>query len=554
MRRIFGQPPFTILLLVLLAFAGCQQETTPTAPPEATGAPALQETAPPETPTEDAPPPDDVPPTDEAQSAPATASATTAGAPVASDVPDPGLFQLSWQERGPFEAGLVDPAEARLPQLQGASVYHMDLTLGSDVSSLTGSEEIYYTNQEDTALEEVYLRLFPNLAGGSTTIQGAWINGQTVEPEYELRNSAMRLPLSPALEPGQSVVLKIDFEVDVPIAGGGNYGTFIYDRDILALAHFYPMIAVYDDEGWNLEIAPESGDVVYADSSLYLVRISAPAGLQLAASGAEIEGGSDGERQQVTFAAGPARDFYLAASAGFDVYSEQVGETVVNSYAFPEVEPAAGDVLDWSVDALQTFEELFGSYPYTELDVVSTPTRALGVEYPGIIVINMDLYDPQATPYPPVVLESTVAHEVAHQWFYAVVGNDQVDEPWLDESLTQYATYLYFQETGSSGDAQGFRQSLVQRWQGVDGEDIPIGQPVAAYEGPEYSAIVYGRGPLFFEALAEEMGQDAFHAFVRDYYQTLRWDIATPQRLQSLAEEACGCELDALFEEWVYGE
>lgn len=536
------------LLLMLLVLAGCRQESSPTAQLEATGAPSLQETIPPQTPTAE------VAPTEGAQSAPPTASATTDGAPVSLDTPQPSLFQFSWQERGPFEAGLVDPADAHLPQLQGASVYHMDLSLSSDAASLTGTEEIFYTNNEETALDAVYLRLFPNLAGGSTTIQGAWVNGQSVQPDYELRDSAMRLPLQPALEPGQSVVLKIDFEVEVPTAGGGNYGTFIYDRDILALAHFYPMIAVYDDEGWNVEIAPESGDVVYADSSFYLVRISAPAGLQLVASGVEIEGGADGERQQVTFAAGPARDFYLAASAGFAVYSEQVDDTVINSYAFPEVEPAARDALDWSVSSFQTFEEQVGPYPYTELDVVSTPTRALGVEYPGIIVINMDLYDPQATPYPPMVLESTVVHEVAHQWFYAVVGNDQLDDPWLDESLTQYATLLYFHDTGDGGDAQGFRQSLVQRWQAVDGEEIPIGQPVAAYEGPEYSAIVYGRGPLFFEALQDEMGQDAFDAFLRDYYQTLRWDIATPQRLQSLAEESCACDLDALFAEWVYGE
>jgi aminopeptidase N len=166
----------------------------------------------------------------------------------------------------------------------------------------------------------------------------------------------------------------------------------------------------------------------------------------------------------------------------------------------------------------------------------------------------MDLYDPEESRYPPVVLESTVAHEVAHQWFYAVVGNDQLDEPWLDESLAQYATFLYFADEGDPGEAEGFRDSFEQRWQAVEGEAIPIGLPVAAYDGPEYSAIVYGRGPLFFETLAQEMGQETFSAFLRDYYRTLTWDIATPERLQALAEEHCGCDLDALFAEWVNGE
>ena len=557
LRRIILLAP----LLVALALSSCRDEPTPRATTSIASPTAAAPAATPANTTTATTPAD-----------PATAAVPTAGAsgtdmpaatgeapptgvdPVALPVPDPGLFDLGWQQRELFEVGLVDGDDAHRAALEGASVYHMDLQLSSDATMLAGNQEVFYTNQEDVELHEIYLRLFPNLADGRTTIHGVWINGQEVAPTFELRDSAMRLPLQPALAAGESVVIKIDFEVEIPSEGGGNYGTFVFNRDILALAHFYPMIAVYDDEGWNLEIAPESGDVVYADSSFYLVRLSAPAGMQLAASGVEIEGGGDGERQLVTYAAGPARDFYIAGSAGFAVYSQQVGDTVVNSYAFPELEPRARDVLQWSVAALQTFNEQVGPYPYRELDVVTTPTLALGVEYPGIIAINMDLYDPQESRYPPVVLESTVAHEVAHQWFYAVIGNDQLDDPWLDESLTQYATYLYFADTGSPGDANGFRQSLVQRWQAVDGAEIPIGQPVAAYEGAEYSAIVYGRGPLFFETLAMEMGEDAFDAFLRDYYATFKWDIATPLSLQALAEEHCACDLDTLFDAWVFGE
>ena len=475
-------------------------------------------------------------------------------APVALPLPESGLFDFAWQDRGPYESGLVDPDEAHLPQLQGASVYHMDLELSSDAGRLEGRQEILYTNQEDGPLQEVYFRLFPNLAGGQTSIAGLWLNGQAVLPTYELRDSAMRVPLQPPLAPGEAVVVSMNYTVEIPTEGGGNYGTFIFNRDILALAHFYPMIAVYDDEGWNLEIAPESGDVVYADSSFYLVRFNAPAGMRLAASGVEIAGGAGGERQEVTYAAGPARDFYIAGSAGFDVYSEVVGSTLVNSYAFPERETRARDVLDWAVASLQSFEAQIGPYPYTELDLVTTPTLALGVEYPGIIAMNMDLYDPQASPLPPAVLESTTAHEVAHQWFYAVVGNDQLDDPWLDEALAQYATYLYFLDTGGEEAAEGFRSSLERRWQAVDREEIPIGRPVAAYQGPEYSAIVYGRGPLFFEALAQTMGDDIFSAFLQDYYRRLRWDIATPERLQTIAEEHCRCDLGPLFIEWVYDE
>jgi aminopeptidase N len=151
-----------------------------------------------------------------------------------------------------------------------------------------------------------------------------------------------------------------------------------------------------------------------------------------------------------------------------------------------------------------------------------------------------------------VIMESTVVHEVAHQWFYSTVGNDQLDEPWLDESLAQYATFLYYRERYGMAGATGFRASLESRWERVDREPIPIGLPVADYSQQEYGAIVYGRGPLFLEALADEMGQATFDDFLRDYYQTQKWDIATTQRFKALAESHCDCDLTPLFEEWVF--
>ncbi|MCK6585739.1 MAG: hypothetical protein L6Q49_21760, partial [Anaerolineales bacterium] len=133
-----------------------------------------------------------------------------------------------------------------------------------------------------------------------------------------------------------------------------------------------------------------------------------------------------------------------------------------------------------------------------------------------------------------------------------LVGGDQLDDPWLDESLTQFVTLQYFaDEYGKVGEDE-FRASLEGRWARVNNEKIPIGLPVSAYRGAEYSAIVYGRGALFFLALREEMGTDAFDAFLKEYTASLSWGIAAPEYLQSLAEQKCACELDALFEEWVY--
>jgi aminopeptidase N len=81
---------------------------------------------------------------------------------------------------------------------------------------------------------------------------------------------------------------------------------------------------------------------------------------------------------------------------------------------------------------------------------------------------------------------------------------------------------------------------------------MPIGLPAGSYEGQEYTAIVYGRGPLFIEALAQKMGQPTFDQFLRGYYQSNKWGIGTAASFKQAAEKECQCDLTSMFDEWVY--
>jgi hypothetical protein len=464
-------------------------------------------------------------------------------------------FDMAWDDRAIFREGLIDAEQAVLDDLPGATVYHIDLQIPDDFLTLQGREQVRYTNQEDEPLNEVYFRLFPNAAGGEATVSAVKVDNQDVESVYEFENSAIRVPLPAALQPGEQAVIQMDFAVTVPREMGGNYGLFGYFDDVLVLDEFYPVIPVYDDEGWNVEVPPPNADTSYFDASFYVVRVTAPAELTVVASGIEIGRENEGDNQVLTFAAGPARDFYVAASDRYTVVSKTVGETEINSYAFEERAEGAKLALQYAVDALKSYNERFGVYAYTEFDVVSTPMQALGIEYPGIVGITLNLYNPNETVAglpSRIMMEGTVAHEVAHQWFYNAVGNDQVDEPWLDEAMAQYLTGLYYVDTHGESAARSYRSSWHSRWERVDRADIPIGMPAGSYVNQEYGAIVYGRGPLFVTALAEEMGQEKFDEFLRDYYESHKWGIGTGDAFKQLAEGHCQCDLTALFEEWVY--
>lgn len=467
----------------------------------------------------------------------------------AAQIPD-----VSWDDRTIFRHGLIKAEQAVLDGLPGATVYQLDLQISDDLLLLEGHETVHYTNQEDGPLNEIYFRLFPNTAGGRITVSSVEADGADADMVREFADSALRVSLPEPLQPGDRLELQLDFQVEVAQEMAGNYGLFGYFDGVLVLDEFLPTIPVYDG-GWNVEVPPPNGDLTYYDTSFFLVRVTAPAELTIVASGIEAGREQNGDTQSVLFAAGPARGFYLAASERFTLITRMVGETTVNSYAFPGWMEGSTLALQFASASLEAFGQRLGSYPYTEFDVVSTPMMALGMEYAGMTAITLQAYDPEAliSGFPSqVILESTVAHEVAHQWFYNVVGTDQVDEPWMDEALVQYFTGLYYADSYGEEAYRSFRDSWENRWQRVEKAEIPIGLPSAAYAEYEYAPIIYGRGPMFIEALAAAMGQHQFDAFMRDYYQSHKWGIGTSDAFRQLAEEHCGCNLTALFDSWVY--
>jgi hypothetical protein len=474
-------------------------------------------------------------------------------APIPADAQAPTLFNIPWDDRSVFRDGLSPAAQDALNAQPGASVYHINLKVADSLLEVSGQEEVRYENRETTPLSELQFRLFPNILGGKMDIQSTRVNNVDVTPGYELQNSVMRIPFSSALDPGKSVVISIDFNVTVPPTVDTNYGIFSGAEGVLAYAHGYPMVVVYNEEGWNTEIPPQSGDVTFNDASFYVVRIDAPENLVMAGSGREIAHTTTAGRQVVTFTNGPARDFYFAGSTNYKKVSEKTGDITVNVYAPAGDHSTAENTARIAREAINIFSSRYAPYPYSELDIVTTPTYALGIEYPGLVALTEKLLsDPAYSDNG--YLESTVAHETGHQWFYNLVGDDQLDEPWLDESLTQFVTLQYFSDLYGESGAQGFRNSLNGRWDGVDNEKIPVGMPVRNYTNIEYGAIIYGRGGLFFEALRAEIGADTFDTFMKDYTNTYSWNIATTEGLKMVAEKHCNCDLTPLFKEWIYPE
>ena len=451
---------------------------------------------------------------------------------------------------------------ADLDLFPDATRYEIELMVDLDTATVTGYERIAYTNTEDVPLDDLYLRLFPNTPGYNAILQGplTWpmevanvsLEGRPVQSAVELENSALRLALDPPLEPGARCELALDFTLAVPTGSDGGYRQLGYFDDVLALANAYPLIAVYDDEGWNVEVAPTYGDAVYSETAFYTVRITTPEDVMVAASGTcTLPSVDPGGSATWTCVTGPMRDFNAIVGGDYKVEGRRVDGVTVNSIFYSQHREGGERVLDYAAEAVRLFSARFGAYPFAELDVVETPTLAGGIEYPGLVVINSTYYETLSDR-----MEWVVVHEVGHQWWYSLVGNDQVDEPWLDEALVQYSTLLYFEDRYGADVAarlvdQVFRrpyEELVET-----GRDAPAGLPVAAYSGEDYGPLVYQKGPLYLHALRQEVGDENFQAILQAYFAHNRYGVATPEEWLATVEAVTGDEHRGLYDRWILG-
>ena len=461
-------------------------------------------------------------------------------------------------------SALIPGAQSDLDSLLDLTQYDIELVIDYEGHTFQGRSQVDYTNTEDVPIDSLYFRLLPNghnsYGNGSLSVSQVRVDGKPVETKLSLSDTVLEVTLPEPLAVGEQARLDFDYSGVVPVDFGGDeapagYGIYNFSEGVLTLSGWYPILAVYDEDGWNLDPVSPIGDSVYSDTALYSIEVIADSYLSIAATGVEIDRGSSGETTHHRMISGPVRDFFLIMSPDFRVKSTQVDGTQVNSYYLPGHEAGGEAALSITADSLRVFNEHFGVYPFTELDVVDAPMRhALGVEYPAIFLVASGLYE---EPDQPSFIVAT-AHEVAHQWWYSVVGNDVFDEPWLDEALTTYSSSLYYQDVLGKESYQG----IVDYWQGrydsllEDGGDEPITQDLAYFENVadpgSYGGVVYIKGALFFKALRDEIGDEAFFAALQAYYQDHKHQIARGDDLLSAFERASGRSLDGFLQKWLY--
>ncbi|HEY48199.1 MAG TPA: M1 family metallopeptidase [Anaerolineae bacterium] len=455
------------------------------------------------------------------------------------------------------EAEIADQTMALQPQFAedvesfpNATRYWIEVTVDIDPSGekarLMGLARIRFHNPLDVGLQDLVLMLWPNDSQYQATMTAgpALIDGQLVASEEVLDGLALRMDLPHALPARGSLDISIPFWIEAGKMHRGSPQRFGIAEDVFVAPTFYPLVPRLVDGEWQVEAPPAMGDRTNSDTAFYQVEITAPANLTLVASGTEIERDESEEgTQRVLYVTGPMRDFAFALG-DLEMESRKVGDVVLQVWAISEHVDDLDKVLDAAAVQFRLLSELIGPYPYVELDLVDAPGAYGGIEYPGLVFIGTmgSLH----------VIRPTI-HEVAHQWFYGLIGDDQLYEPWLDEAAATYAEALYYEHVVGVGQATGFLTDLRDMLRQHPDPSKPIGLSVAEYgTWGENQLFIYYKGALFFDALRRELGDQVFFEFLQMYFQRYRYGFVGSGDFQTAAEEACGCDLDALFDLWVY--
>lgn len=430
--------------------------------------------------------------------------------------------------------------------------YIMDLTLDTKKKRLSGEVVMNLTNQTEDVLNKICIRnyaasILEKAKKGSSKIESIMITETNENLNFDVQADASVIYadlFQHTLEPGKTISLKVTFCTDIP-AQKSRFGYIEEDKNsIFQLSFCFPMIAMYENEKWNENPYVEVGEPTYSKITNYHVTLHAPEEYVIVASGNEETQGTittiEGENM---------RDMSIVASNYMNVETETICGVQINNYVldYEHLETYNELSMESAKDAVALYTELIGKFPYEELDVVQTFISG-GMEYPGLVMIGYPNIENVTDIYKYSSYESlcvVIAHEVAHQWFYVAIGNDQYMEPWLDEGFAQYCSNVLYLQSGKNSllkaiksDNQRdrirsntpkcateneFNEYMSNYVEQVIGEKYIINKPYYAYLGKdgdykEYVQHIYDGGSFFLYELREAMGDGAFFHMLKEYY------------------------------------
>ncbi|KZS48520.1 peptidase M1 [Paenibacillus glucanolyticus] len=364
---------------------------------------------------------------------------------------------------------------------------------------------------------------------GGIDIEGVTANGQTLE--FRNKDQALMVQLEHPIQPGESVSVQIDFNLKIP------YGSqrLSYYKDIINGAHGFPVMSVYDEDKhqWNTAPYSRTFETDYYTSADYEVSLNVPDDYQVAMPGTiSVRNDVVNGRKVVSTEARNTREFVFFASPNFKVDSVTRDGLTVEYYYFdnqPGKNKLVERYMDEAFKAIDFFSDKYGVYPYPEFRIVESYVEGVAVEYAR--VIQMGQIKRNADP----AQDTVFVHEIAHQWFHALIGNDSETESFLDEGFADFSK-VYFAE--KQGDKMNGFKSIQFDDSSIDRAIASTNEEVGDWASPVY----YDKGRQAIYQLYRTVGEAKFDEFMREYFTRYVYQNATMDGLLQTIEDVLGEE------------
>jgi hypothetical protein len=294
----------------------------------------------------------------------------------------------------------------------------MTVSIAAGKKVVHGTSRVSFTL--DRPSDRIVFRLWPNMpverqVGARLEVRNVRVSGAavaTTEPD------PTTLVLARPVAGAERVTVSMSWTLRLPRTPTERLASAFGVR----LSSFFPLLAWSGTE-WALDPPEPQLETWTSSVADFDVKIATPSGMRVFASGVSIGKGR--------WRALAVRDFALEAGR-FKVARRTVhvpAPVVVRVAVASTIFTVPRTFLDAAAAALTTFSQRYAPYPWRTYTVVVEADRpTLGEEYPTLVFVSPDLG------------ADVVTHETAHQWFYSLVGDNQARDPWLDESLAQWAT------------------------------------------------------------------------------------------------------------------
>lgn len=383
--------------------------------------------------------------------------------------------------------------------------------------------------------EKLYGQFYPEgFSSGALVMSRAQVNGETILHRYtDEAKTALAVPVPGKWKTGQTAEITLEYTVQIPRMAY----RFGMNEGVCTLGNAFAIPAVWEEGAFRTDAYAPIGDPFVSDCANYTVSVEVPAGFVCAGSGYAQKDGNTWR-----FNAPAVRDFALVISDRFHVSEALEGDVLVTACGLDAAQ--SRQMLQYARKALRVYESLWGEYPYQSYTLAQMHMPLGGMEYPALSMIASEETGRE--------LEYLIAHETAHQWWYALTGSDSWHQPWQDEALAEFGLLEYAESVHGLSERNDLEQTSVESAMRVTvSQGLTPGAPIDRFTSmSEYSLVVYNRGAAYLCAL-DRMLPEGLNPFLQEYAQTFAFRRASRADFESCLSAFTGEDFSPLTRDYL---